>query len=58
MKTVVEWLYERLERMIPRTALYNIDKKEISKVILIHNEEQFSKGNLSSILIFVNTIWK
>lgn len=28
MKTAVEWLYERLERMIPRTALYNIDKKE------------------------------
>ena len=24
--TAVEWLYERLERMIPRTALYNIDK--------------------------------
>ena len=27
-QTAVEWLYERLERMIPRTALYNIDKKE------------------------------
>ena len=26
-QTAVEWLYERLERMIPRTALYNIDKK-------------------------------
>jgi hypothetical protein len=25
-KTAVHWLYERLERMIPRTALYNIDK--------------------------------
>jgi hypothetical protein len=26
-QTAVEWLYERLERMIPRTELYNIDKK-------------------------------
>ncbi len=26
-QTAVDWLYERLERMIPRTALYNIDKK-------------------------------
>ena len=26
-QTAVEWLYERLERMIPRTALYNMDKK-------------------------------
>jgi hypothetical protein len=27
-QTAVEWLYERLERMIPRTTLYDIDKKE------------------------------
>ena len=27
-QSAVEWLYERLERMIPRTELYNIDKKE------------------------------
>jgi hypothetical protein len=27
-QTAVEWLYERLERMIPRSALYNIDKTE------------------------------
>ena len=31
MKTAVEWLYERLERMIPRTALYNIDKEDYFK---------------------------
>lgn len=30
-KTAVEWLYERLERMIPRTALYNIDKEDYFK---------------------------
>ena len=27
-QTAVEWLYERLERMIPRSALYNIDKMQ------------------------------
>lgn len=27
MNTAVEFLYERLERMIPRTALYDIDKE-------------------------------
>jgi hypothetical protein len=30
-KTAVEWLYERLERMIPKTALYNIDKEQYFK---------------------------
>jgi hypothetical protein len=29
--TAVEWLYERLERMIPRSALYDIDKREYFK---------------------------
>jgi hypothetical protein len=27
-QTAVEWLYERLERMIPRTSLYDIDKRK------------------------------
>ena len=27
-QTAVEWLYERLERMIPRTISYNIDKRQ------------------------------
>jgi hypothetical protein len=27
-QTAVDWLYERLERMIPKTALYDIDKKQ------------------------------
>jgi hypothetical protein len=26
-QTAVEWLYKMLERMIPRTELYNMDKK-------------------------------
>ena len=29
--TAVEWLYERLERMIPRTSLYNMDKEDYFK---------------------------
>jgi hypothetical protein len=27
-ETSVEWLYERLERMIPRTISYDIDKRQ------------------------------
>ncbi len=27
-QTAVDWLFERLERMIPRTKLYDIDKKQ------------------------------
>jgi hypothetical protein len=30
-QTASEWLYERLERMIPRSALYDIDKREYFK---------------------------
>jgi hypothetical protein len=30
-QTAVEWLYERLERMIPRTAIYDMDKREFIK---------------------------
>lgn len=29
--TAVEFLYQRLERMIPRTALYNMDKEDYFK---------------------------
>ena len=29
--TAVEWLYERLERMIPRTSIYNMDKEDYFK---------------------------
>jgi hypothetical protein len=36
----VEWLYERLEVMIPRTALYNIDKKQfLEQAKAMHKEE-------------------
>jgi tRNA U54 and U55 pseudouridine synthase Pus10 len=30
-QSAVEWLYERLERMIPKTPLYNMDKEQYFK---------------------------
>jgi hypothetical protein len=39
-QTAVEWLYERLERMIPRDALYNMDKKEYFKQAKQMEKEQ------------------
>lgn len=40
--TSIEWLYERLERMIPRTALYSIDKKEyFEEAKKMHKHEIF-----------------
>jgi hypothetical protein len=53
MKTAVEWLYERLERMIPREALYNMDKKqyfeqakamEKEQIIEAYNQGEFNQG--------------
>ena len=36
----IDWLYERLEKMIPRTALYNIDKKQfLEQAKAMHKEE-------------------
>ena len=47
-QTSVEWLYERLERMIPKTALYNIDKKQYFEQAKAMEREQIidavSKG--------------
>jgi hypothetical protein len=42
-QTAVEWLYERLERMIPRTALYNIDKEEYFNKAKEMEKEQLKK---------------
>ena len=40
MTTAVEWLYERLERMIPRTPLYNMDKEQYFKQAKEMEEKQ------------------
>jgi hypothetical protein len=40
MKTAVEWLFERLERMIPRNKLYDIDKKQYLEQAKAMEKEQ------------------
>jgi hypothetical protein len=39
-QTAVEWIYERLERMIPRDAIYNMDKQEYFKQAKQMEKEQ------------------
>lgn len=46
-QTAVEWLYERLERMIPRTALYNIDKKQYFKQAKEMEKEQIIDAHIA-----------
>lgn len=47
MKTAVEWLFERLERMIPRTKLYDIDKKQYLEQAKAMEKEQIKDAWLS-----------
>lgn len=51
-QTSIEWLNERLERMIPKTALYNIDKKEyLEQAKEMHDQEiedAYKKGQEST----------
>lgn len=46
--TAVEWLYERLERMIPRTALYNMDKEDYFKKAKEMEKQQIVKAASSA----------
>ena len=39
-QSAVEWLYERLERMIPKTPLYNMDKEQYFKQAKEMEKEQ------------------
>ena len=39
-QTAVEWLFERLERMIPRTKLYDMDKKQYLEQAKTMEKEQ------------------
>jgi hypothetical protein len=52
--TAVEWLYERLERMIPRTALYDIDKKKYYEKAKEMEKEQIRKSYCDGELHFVS----
>ena len=55
--TAVEWLYERLERMIPRTALYNIDKEDYFQQAKEMEKEQqgYSEEDMLKFAEFVAT---
>jgi len=46
-QTAVEWLYERLERMIPRTALYNIDKEDYFNQAKEMEKEQITLSHIN-----------
>ncbi len=53
----IEWLYERLERMIPNSALYNIDKKQyLEEAKEKHKQEIIDAcvefGNLNGVDIY------
>ena len=50
----VEWLYERLERMIPRTALYNIDKKQYFEQAKAMHKEETIKSNRDGVDMVVD----
>jgi hypothetical protein len=49
-QTAVEWLYERLERMIPRDALYNMDKREYFKQAKQMEKEQIIDARASGFI--------
>lgn len=49
----VEWLYERLERMIPRSPLYNGDK-----IRYLEQAKQMEKEQNIGLLIWMNEISK
>lgn len=46
-QTAVEWLFERLERMIPRTKLYDMDKKQYLEQAKAMEKEQIIDARVS-----------
>ena len=39
-QSIIEYLYERLERMMPRTSMYNIDKEDyFNQAKQMHKQE-------------------
>jgi hypothetical protein len=45
-QSAVEWLYERLERMIPRTISYDIDKRQYLEQAKEMEKEQIIDAHL------------
>jgi len=56
-QTAVDWLYERLERMIPRTALYNIDKKIYFDQAKQMEQEQIIKANRDGVDMVIDKVF-
>ena len=56
-QTAVDWLYERLERMIPRTALYNIDKKIYFDQAKQMEREQIIKANRDGVDMVIDKVF-
>jgi hypothetical protein len=50
-QTASEWLYERLERMIPRSALYDIDKREYFKQAKQIEKQQIIEARVTAPLL-------
>jgi len=57
-QTAVEWLYQRLETMIPRTATYDMDKREYFKQAKQMEKEQmkeaFKHGEMPELFVNLN----
>lgn len=53
-QTAVEWLYERLERMIPRTPLYNMDKEQYFKQAKEMEKQQIIQSNRDGVDMIIN----
>ena len=51
-QTAVEWLYERLERMIPRTGSYNIDKRQYLEQAKEMEKEQIIDAHIEGQRVF------
>jgi len=54
-QTAVEWIFERLERMIPRNKLYDIDKRQYLEQAKEMDKEQ-QKQMLIGLLDWMNKV--
>jgi hypothetical protein len=50
-QTAVEWLYERLERMIPRTISYDIDKRQYLEQAKEMEKEYYTEFEVLQLLL-------
>ena len=50
-QSAVEWLYERLERMIPRTISYDIDKRQYLEQAKEMEKEYYTEFEVLQLLL-------